>query len=206
MDVRIKNDGAGYDIGMHVDGNSQAHNFSIVRQLSQDAVSKGNAYNVNTGWISLTNTGTANAVLYFKNDEAPLNGESTIIIDSIIIGITNAGTNTSTSKIVIIENPTAGTIVSGASAVASKRNRNFGSSNTLAATTLAYKGAEGNTITDGTTWGHIGQQAGSRGVYPLDIELPKGKAIGITMDTLTTAGTTEVYVALIISRVDGNNK
>lgn len=190
--------------GAHVDNNSQLHVFSISETEIQAANSKGLAYNINTGSIGLTSS-TASAVLYFKNDEPPLNGESGIIIDAIAVGIDDLGTTASDSIITVVRNPTAGTIVSGASAVSMNQNRNFGSSNSLDSGTLAYKGAEGNTITDGDDFAQFFQSPGSRGYYTVDVVLPRGSSIGVKIDTQTTSGTTSVYVALILRKLDGKN-
>jgi len=185
-----------------VDDNNQLHVTSVTETIVQDAVRKGNAYNINTGWINLTTT-TESAVLYFKNNESPVNGESSVSIDAIIIGIDSLGTQAGLCDITIIKNPTAGTIVSGASAVDMNANRDFGSSNELSS--LAYKGAEGNTLTGGTDFATFGQNVGTRGFYSIDTLLRKGSSIGVKIDTQTTSGTTRLYVAMILHRVDGNN-
>lgn len=204
MDVEIKNGGGGgYDIGAHVDGDYNLHTLAIVKQIGRDAVRKGNAYNINTGTIGLTSA-TESAVLYFKNDEPPSNGESGYIIEALAIGIDDEGTTTGMSTITLVRNPTGGTIVSGASAVSMKQNRNFGSSNELSSTTLAYKGAEGNTLTGGDDFAIFYQQPGTRGYYEINIEMPKGSSLGVKIDTDTSSGTSNVYVALIGHRVDGN--
>jgi hypothetical protein len=200
----IIENGVGNGNKMFVDANNQAHIFSTQRTVIQDAVVKGNAYNINTGWVALT-TATESAVLYFKNDESPANGESAISIDAIAVGIDDEGTTTGMSTVTVIKNPTTGTIIDGASAVAMNVNRNLGSSKTLATSTLAYKGAEGNTFTDGTDFALFGQQPGSRGFYTVDARLERGSSIGVKIDTDTSSGTTNVYVALIIHRVDGRN-
>jgi hypothetical protein len=207
QDVKIKNDGAGNDVGTHVDTNHQLHTNSISRTEGQDAVTKGNAYNINTGIIGLTSASDS-AVLYFKNDESPVNGESTIFIEAIAVGVgvADAGaTQDEKTVITIVRNPTAGTIVAGATAVDMNQNRNFGSSNTLGSTTLAYKGAEGNTLTDGDDTIQLFQN-GVRGYFPINLELPRGSSMGIKMNTNTSAGTTDVYAALILHRKDGSNK
>jgi len=188
-----------------VDANFQLHNYAIMETRVQQAVHDGRAYNINTGWVGLTSA-TESGVLYFKNDESPVNGEAAVSVDAIVIGIDDEGTTTGMSTIEVICNPTAGTLISGASAVAMRANRNFGSSNALAATTLAYKGAEGNTITDGTDFALFGQQPGTRGFYGIDVILEKGSSIGIKIDTDTSGGTTNIYAALILHRLDGKNK
>jgi hypothetical protein len=202
MAEQIENGGSGVKIGMHVDQNEQAHVFALNRTVNQDAVRKGNAYNINTGIIGLTST-TESGVIYFKNDEAPVNGESSFIIDAIAIGIDNLGTQAGACNITVVRNPTGGTIVDNAVDVSMNKNRNFGSSNTLSS--LAYKGVEGDTLTGGDDIALFFQNAGTRGYYPIDMEVPKGSSIGVKIDTQTTAGTTNLYVALIGHRVDGKN-
>jgi hypothetical protein len=200
MAEQIENGGKGVKIGMHVDQNEQAHVFALNRTVNQDAVRKGNAYNINTGTIGLTSS-TSSGVLYFKNDEAPVNGESSVIIDAIAIGIDNQGTQAGACIIKVVRNPTS---VSFSTDVDMNQNRNFGSSNTL--NSLAYKGAEGATITGGDDIAIFYQNAGTRGYYTIDMEVPKGSSIAIEIDTQTTSGTTNLYTALILHRVDGNNE
>jgi hypothetical protein len=206
QDIKIKNDGDGSDIGAHVDQNNQLHVRSITKSTVQDATSKGNSYNINTGTIGLTST-SESAVLYLKNNESPVNGESTIVVDAIAVGLGVGDTGVTLDEktvITVVKNPTAGTIVAGAVAVDMKENRNFGSSNELDSSTLVYKGAEGNTFTDGDDFAQFYQDS-VRGYYPIDVEIPKGSSLGIKMNTQTSAGTTDVYVALIMHRKDGSN-
>ena len=199
MAEQIENGGAGVKIGMHVDKNEQAHVFALNRTVNQDAVRKGNAYNVNTGTIGLTST-TASGVFYFKNNESPVNGESSIILDALAIGIDNQGTQAGACIITVVRNPTS---VSFSTDADMNANRNFGSSNTLSS--LAYKGAEGATITGGDDIAIFYQNAGTRGYYTIDMEIPKGSSYAVKIDTQTTAGTTNLYCASIMHRIDGNN-
>lgn len=201
----IIQDGTGRGNSVKVDNNNQLHTLAIDISAIERGAFIGNAYNINTGEIGLTSS-TESAVLYFKNSEPPVNGESTFIVNAIAIGIDNLGTTSGLSKITLVRNPTAGTIISGASSVAMNVNRNFGSAKTLDSLTLAYKGAEGNTLTDGDDFGIFYQSAGSRGYYSVDIVMPKGSSLGVKIDTQTTAGTTNVYAALIGYRVDGSNE
>jgi len=207
MDIEIINGGEGSKIAAHVDQNNNLHTHAVTKTTIQDAVSSGNAYNINTGWIALT-TSTESAVMYFLNDEAPVNGESTFVVDAIAVGIDSVGTTTAGDPcdITVVRNPTGGTIVSGASAVSMNANRNFGSNNTLSSTSLVYKGAEGNTLTGGSDIALFAVNPGNRGYFNVNFEMPKGSAIGIKIDTQTTAGSTSVYVAIIGHRKDGKNK
>jgi hypothetical protein len=187
-----------------VDANNQVHTAALTRTRQQDATVRGNSYNINTGLIGLTSA-TESAVLYFLNDESPVNGETSFTVDSIIIGIDDEGTTTGMSLVTVIRNPTAGTIISNAVDVSMNVNRNFGSNNTLSTTSKAYKGVEGDTFTDGEDIAIFLQQPGTRGIYPMDLELPKGSSIGIKIDTDTSSGTSNLYIALIGHRKDGNS-
>lgn len=162
--------------------------FGTTQTEQEQATDDGEAYNINSGVIGLTSS-TASGVLYFKNNET-----KAFVVDTLIIGIGSAGTTSDVSTVTWIDNPTAGTLISGASAVPVNRNRFSGSSNALT-DSLAYKGAEGNTVTDGDDWGYafVGSPRTS---IPLGLELPKGRAIAITIDTNTTSGTTNVYAAI----------
>lgn len=203
MDIEIKNGGGGgSDIGAHVDQDNNLHTLAVTKSIARDSVRKGSAYNINTGIIGLTSA-TESAVLYFKNNEPPINGESGYIIEAIAIGIDDEGTTAGMSEITIVKNPTGGTIISGATDVDMKSNRNFGSSNELDSGTLIYKGAEGNTLTGGTDFGKFFQQPGTRGFYEINIELPRGSSLGVNIDTDTSSGTSNIYVALIGHRIDG---
>lgn len=195
-------DGTGSGNRVQIDENNQIHTFSVTETENAQATANGDSYNINTGDIGLTST-TESGVLYFKNNESPLNGESGVSIDAIAIGIDSLGTTSGMSKITVIRNPTEGTLISGASAVDMNQNRNFGSSNTLSS--LAYKGAEGNTVTDGDDIAIFYQSAGSRGYYTINLLLPKGSSVAVKIDTQTSSGTTNIYAALVLHRINGKN-
>ena len=204
----ILEDGTGTGYKGGVDKNFQLHVLAETETIIQDAVVKGNAYNINTGYIDLTSTGgasgTDSAILYFKNNESPVNGESSIFIDSIIVGINNGGTHSKTPEMTVIKAPTAGTIISGASAVSVNSNRNFGNSGELAS--LVYKGADANTLTGGTTFLPAFLTVNSRSVIAIDTLLKKGSTMGIKINPYLSSGTARVYIALVLHRVDGNNQ
>ena len=188
--------------GQHVDENQQAHVFAITETEKNSAVESGLAYNINTGIIALTGSSDS-AILYFKNTESPINGESDIVIDSIIVGVnTISATITENPILTVIRNPTAGTIVDNATAADMKSNSNFGSSNTL--DSLIYKGADGYTLTDGTDHGIVLCKEGRTTIPELNIDLAKGSSIGLKID-LNTSGGANVYVAVVCHRKDGSN-
>jgi hypothetical protein len=196
-------DGSGNGYTQKIDRNNRAQVFAIVLDDRENATDLGDAYNINTGKIALTSS-TESAVLFFKNGESKNNGESDIHIESVIVGLEDTSTTTHNQNVAnftIVANPTAGTIVTNAVAVDSKANRNLGSSNTLSSDTLAYKGVEGDTFADGTTWGVFDANFDARSVIPVDLTLPAGSAIGIKADCGVTASNTQVYVVLVLHRV-----
>jgi hypothetical protein len=199
MGTQIYN--AGYDgqYGLRVDSNGRGHTQTVTETEATHATEVGDGYNINTGTIGLTST-TASGVLYFKNNET-----KDVIIDAIAIGIGSAGTTTDSAEIKLIKNPTTGTLISSPTNVDMNQNRNHSSSNTLA-DSLAYKGAEGNTVTDGTEEALFYQSAGGRLYASIGLVIGKGNSIAITVDTQTTSGTTNVYAALILHLKDEASK
>jgi len=197
----IKN-GVGDGTTARVDGNNQLHVFAVTEDEQNSAAENGDLYNINTGLIALTGTSDS-AVLYFKNNEPPQNGESNIIITSMIFGLyTRSATVTDLATATIIRNPTAGTVVSDATAVDMNSNSNFGSSNSL--DSLIYKGGDGKTLTDGTDHAKVILSEGRTAAGELNIDLSKGASLGVKID-LNTSGGANVYCAIVCYRKDGKN-
>jgi len=192
-------DGTGSGRSAKVDDNNQIHTFSITEDEQKQAADIGNEYNINTGTIAYTGTGTS-SMIYFKNDE-----DEPFIITAIAVGLgTRSATVTDAAYITIIRNPTGGDVISDASAVAMNSNTNFGSDKSLKSTTLAYKGKDGGTMTGGTNHGLLYMNDG-RLFAGLNIELLKGSSVGVTID-LNTSGGANAYCALIGYIKDPKNK
>lgn len=198
----IIENGVGNSDKARVDGNNQLHTFSITETEANSAVENGLAFNINTGIIALTGSSDS-GIFYIKNDESPINGESDIVIDSIIIGInTVSATITENPIVTIIRNPTAGTVISDATAVSMNSNANFGSSTSLSS--LIYKGADGKTFTGGSDHAIVLCKEGRTVIPQLNIDLIKGSSLGIKVD-LNTSGGANVYAAIVCHRKDGKN-
>lgn len=168
----------GVSAGKNIMGvNSQG--LALTKALTQEeleaAAEEGRSYNINTGSITLT-TANKSACLYVKN-----NSTKDVIIPLIGFLIGNSTGGTGDLLLEVVRNPTAGTIVSGASAVDVEVNKNFGSNKTL--TVDAYKGAEGNTITDGATaYYSLMNSAAKQYVITTGwVVLPKGSSLGINV-------------------------
>ena len=140
----IINDGAGTGAQARVDNLNRLHTDTKSTSILEYSALKGDAYNFNTGSMTLTTAGES-AVGYFQYlDDAPF------VIEEIlfVIGGTTGGSGEGTAK--IYRNPTGGTIVSGAVPIEVAANRDFSSSKQPVAN--MYKGAEGNTIIGGTVF------------------------------------------------------
>lgn len=171
--MSVIEDGTGRGYKAKVDDNKRLHVDSSGRTQDQQAALLSDSYNINTGAITLTSDGES-AVFYMK-----YTGDNPLVIKEIlgIIGTTTGGSGD--GEIKIIKNPSAGTIVSGASAVTTNSNRDFGSANQLDG--VVYKGAEGNTLTDGSVFADsIRSSFGTVITFDASIiVLRKGNSIGV---------------------------
>jgi hypothetical protein len=187
-----------------VDSNNQLHVFAVTEDEQNSAAEHGYLFNINTGLIALTGTSDS-AVLYFKNNEGAINGESNIIITSLIFGLyTRSATITDTATATLIRNPTAGTIIDDANVASMISNSNFGSSNTLDDSLIYSASATGKTLTDGTDHAKVILTEGRTAAPELNIDLAKGSSLGVKVD-LNTSGGADLYIAAVCYRKEGNN-
>ena len=191
-DFRLQN-GAGPAYFTEVLSNGRAKTDSVTRSHAQDESLSGNSFNINTGTINLTSA-NATAALYVKN-----NGTDAMIIEDYFYLIGNSTNGSGDMLIEILRNPTTGTIIDGATdADIAGVNRNFGSSKTLTAD--IYKGAEGNTFTNGTAFLYsIFNQAPTRA--RLDAKatvLNKGDSIGFRITPATSNTSLDVQFAMAV--------
>jgi hypothetical protein len=185
-------DGTGQGYLAEVSSDNKLRVRSITETAIEHATELGNAYNINTGEITIS---ADSAILYFKNNE-----EEDFFVDAVALGITD-GTQSDIQKVTVIKNPTAGTIISGATDVDMNVNRNFGSSKTLS-DSLAYKGASGNTFTDGDDTALFYQSDNGRLFATVGFLLPKGSSVGIELDVNLSSGSVTVYGAIIGHQVE----
>ena len=185
-------DGRGSNRKARVDVNHRLSTRAVTESEEVNANEAGDAYNINTGVVTLTDS-VDTPMLYIKNNE-----ERNLVIVAVAIGLgpDTGGSSSSWVKGTFIRNPTAGTIISGASAVPINSNRNYGSTNSLTAD--IYKGATGSTMTDGDD--HILVQlgsSGSRSFITINEVLPKGTSFGVKIDPRTSNTSMDCYVAAI---------
>jgi hypothetical protein len=165
--------------------------FAVTETEAQAAAELGDAYNINTGEETFA-ASTSSGLLYFKNDE-----DTDVIIESIALGFKNSTTTDDLLAVYVVRNPTGGTLVDATSNVDMNQNRNFGSSKTLKTTTLAYKStAQNQTLTGGNDIILLHASKAGRLYAEINLEIPRGSAIGIRVDSASLA--TTCYAALIL--------
>ena len=183
-------DGTGGGNLAKVDDDNRVHTLSITEGVDRDANFRGEAYNLNTGTITLTNA-TETPVAYLKNNEA-----KDLVIDAIAVGVDDStGGDATFTYIKVIRNPTAGTIVSSPTTADINSNRNYGSSKSL--TVDWYKGATGDTMTDGEDHIIFGHNAGNRLFASIEEILPRGSTLGVKITPPPNNTSMTIYVALI---------
>ena len=183
-------DGSGASYLAKVNGNNRLYTNSVSTNETEQANKKGNAYNINSGFITLTDA-VDTPLLYFKNNET-----EDYHITAIVLGLFSSTGGTGDSPyLTVIRNPTTGTIISGATVSDIDSNRNFGSTSTLAS--IAYKGATGDTMTNGTDHILALCKEDNRCFLAIDEVLPKGTSIGIKLKPRTSNTSLKVYAALI---------
>ena len=184
--------------GMIVDSTGAALVRSTSQTRAQEAAVEGEGFNINTGLINLTSANES-VVLYYKHFE-----DKPLIVDAIVFGMEDNGTDVNvTCPLTIVKNPSTGTIISTATAVDILENRNFGSVNALD-NSIAYKGAEGHTVTNGSDWGIVYTGTG-RSMYSFDLVLNKGNSIAVKIDPVANTLTDiDIYCALICHLKQGD--
>ena len=184
-------DGTGRGYEQKVDANNDAHVRAITRNDDHASTEDGDSYNINSGLITLTGV-VESGILYVKNNET-----RDFEIDSIeaILGPSTGGATTDTTRVRIYKNPTTGTLISTATAADTNSNRNFGSSKTLASD--AYKGAEAETITDGSVHIEVLISPGTREIFEIDEILTKGDSIAISFEPNDSNTSMKAMAAII---------
>lgn len=186
--------------GAKVDVNNRLHTESVNREVLTEAVFKGEAFNFNTGSMTLT-SGNESAIGYFN-----YSGTDPFVITEIIFIIGSAtGTLTSDGTAKILRNPTTGTIVDNATNIDTASNRDFSSSIVITGDT--YKGAEGYTLTDGTVFAETTRSSSFTGTINFDaapVLLRKGNSLGVTW-TPPSGNTSQAVKIAAIGYIAGSD-
>lgn len=187
-------DGTGRGFKAKVDSNKRLHVDSSGRSQDQQAALLGDSYNVNTGTITLTSANES-GIFYLK-----YTGDNPLVIKEILAIIGSTTNGTGDGEIVILKNPTTGTVISDATVVETASNRDFSSANTLEA--LVYKGAEAKTLTNGDVFASSTRSSfGAVVAFDASIMvLRKGNSIGVkyTPPSGNTSQTIKIAVTCFV--------
>ena len=189
MAEQIK-DGSGKGNLAKVDGNLRLSTRSVTNNESEQATKEGLSYNINTGFITLTDDNET-PILYVINNEP-----TQLHVTSVILGVgASTGGSGINPRFRVSKNPTSGTIVSNATSVDIVSNRNFSSNTSFQGS--AYKGVTGDTLSGNGD--HILGFASStsRTVLPVDEILERGDSLGVYITPETSNTSTVVYCALV---------
>jgi hypothetical protein len=183
-------DGTGSGHNAKIDANNRVHTQSVTETESLHSAEIGSAYNISSGSISFTADGT---LLYIKNNE-----DNDMVVEAIALGNDGGGTYTSSLRpsISIIRNPTAGDLITDATAASHVINRNFGSSKEVNADT--FKGKSGGTVTGGDTLGIFQSSQSGRDFFTINMVIPKGSSIAFQANNGLASGTAVMYCAAIV--------
>ena len=118
-------DGSGQGFSAKIDNQNRLYTRSITETEFDKATIQGDAFNINTEFLTIT-SGSEVPLLYFKNNE-----DQDLVIAAWFNGTdAAAGTSTRLNLLRVYVNPTGGTIISGGSDVIPV-NRAIGSSTKL---------------------------------------------------------------------------
>lgn len=193
----IISDGTGKGASLKVDSNNRAHTQAVTEDESLHSAELGDAYNINTGLISITGDAT---LQYIKNNE-----DKDLVVEAIALGSFEGITHSDDPYITVIRNPDGGDLISDATTTGVlNQNRNFGSSKTLTAD--AYKGKVSGTVTGGNDIAILQATPGGRSFYSINMILPKGSSLGIKLTANVSSGSANYYCAIICYLKDPQGK
>jgi hypothetical protein len=192
----ISNGGGGPLANAKVDTNNRLHVLSVSEGFNIEAALLGDNFNINSGVVNLTSSNKS-AIAYFRNnDDKPFVIEDVLVVHGASLG----GSGDLTVE--ILQNPSAGTIVTNAVPANTIANRNFGkTSKTLNAD--VYVGVEGDTLTSGSIFADTSRTA--PGVIEFDADvvvLEKGSSIGVCFTPQAGNSLTQVRVAIVGYLID----
>lgn len=167
-------DGTGTKLKVKVNTENRLLSQTISESEFDHAVGKGEAYNINTEFLTITGSSEV-PLLYIKST-----ADRDLVLNAWFIGTdANSGTATRLSLLKIYKNPTSGTIISSGTDI-NPVNRNFGSSNSFEG--IAKKGGDGFTVSGYESTPVIFQTQGTqqRNFGTVQLVLTKGTSAVVT--------------------------
>lgn len=170
----IIQDGTGTKLKVKINSENRMLTQTISESEFDHSVGKGEAYNINTEFVTVTGSSEV-PLLYIKSNE-----DRDLVLNAWFIG-TDADTGTATrlSLFRVYKNPTSGTIISSGTDI-TPVNRNFGSSNELEV--IAKKGGDGFTVSGYELTPVLYQTQGTkqRNFGTVQLVLTKGSSVVVT--------------------------
>lgn len=169
MAEQIK-DGTGTGALVKIDSSHRMATAALSMTQIQEALGRCKTWNLGSGDLTLTSA-NASALLYLKNT-----GTKSLFID-LYVFLANASTGGSgLAEIEILRNPTAGTVVSDATAITAT-NMNFNCVDQPIAD--MYSGGEGKTLTGEDDILRSQMTSSDRLLLGILTELPTGASVGL---------------------------
>lgn len=167
-------DGTGTKLKVKVNSENRLLSQTINESEFDHAVGKGEAYNINTEFLTITGSSEV-PLLYIRSNE-----DRDLVLNAWFIGTdANAGTATRLTLLRLYKNPTSGTIISSGTDL-NAVNRNFGSNNQLDC--IAKKGGDGFTVSGYESTPVLYQTQGTqqRNFGTVQLVLTKGSSVVVT--------------------------
>lgn len=167
-------DGTGTKLKVRVNSENRLLSQTISESEFDHAVGKGEAYNINTEFITVTGSSEV-PLLYIKST-----ADRDLVLNAWFIGTdANTGTATRLSLFRVYKNPTSGTIISSGTDI-TPVNRNFGSTNEFEG--IAKKGGDGFTVSGYQSTPVLYQTQGTqqRNFGTVQLVLTKGTSVVVT--------------------------
>lgn len=165
-------DGTGSSRQAKIDEQNRLNVLSVSEPRVADVSKRnGDSFIIASDFITLSNTGSFNGVMYVKNNNAK---------DLYISKLRTCSDTSGNVQIRLISNPTAGTLISDANS-ADSLSANLGSSNTFEGNAYSAS-ASGKTVTDGTQFSQFINHSPGHSIqeYEGAIVLPKGSSMAVT--------------------------
>lgn len=177
--------GTGANLKIGSDNRLQARVVTEIEVIH--AGESGNSYNFNSGLISVSGDAT---LMYVKNTS-----ELQLVVADLAIAAFDGITYSDAPYITVVRNPTAGDLITDATAATMNQNRNFGSA--AEAASLVYKGKTGGTCTGGNDIAILQTGKTGRSFFTMNFILSKGSSIAINLTANLSSGSANYYAALI---------
>lgn len=184
----IIQDGTGHGYESKVDEHNMLHTRSVRTHEALYAALAGDGYNLPWGGFTLT-TATASAMTYFFWDDS----EKIAVLSRQIFSLGPSTGGSGLARLRVIRNPTGGTLLSGGTEQLAV-NTNFGSGAVPSGT--FKKGAQGSTVTGGTTVIDVGLPTGGM-IQVADINWIISNGLSYAVEVTPPAGNTSMAVYLM---------